>query len=50
MTHGTTGWVQGEQADIYAQGDSLKHSAHIMISREITLPITAQKEVATSVL
>jgi hypothetical protein len=43
-------WVQGEQAAIYAQGDSSKPSAHIMISRELTLPITTQKEVTTHVL
>jgi hypothetical protein len=42
--------IQGEQAAIYAQSDSSKPSAHIMISRELTLPITAQKEVATNVL
>jgi hypothetical protein len=43
-------WVQGGQAAIYVQGDSSKPLAHTMISRELTLPITTQKEVAANIL
>jgi hypothetical protein len=43
-------WVQGELIALYAGGTASKPSAHIMISRELTLPITTQKEVAIKVL
>jgi hypothetical protein len=43
-------WVQGEMIALYAGGTASKPSAHIMISRELTLPVTTQKEVTTKVL
>jgi hypothetical protein len=43
-------WVQGEMIALYAGGTASKPSAHIMISRELTLPVPTQKEVTTKVL
>jgi hypothetical protein len=43
-------WVQGELIALYAGGTTSKPSAHIMISRELTLPNTTQKEVDIKVL
>jgi hypothetical protein len=43
-------WVQGEMIALYAGCTASKPSAHIMISRELTLPVPTQKEVTTKVL
>jgi hypothetical protein len=43
-------WVQGEMIALYGGGTASKPLAHIMISRELTLPVPTQKEVTTKVL
>jgi hypothetical protein len=43
-------WAQGEMIALYAGCTASKPSAHIMISRELTLPIPTQKEVTSEVL
>jgi hypothetical protein len=43
-------WVWGEMIALYAGCTASKPSAHIMISRELTLPIPTQKEVTSEVL
>jgi hypothetical protein len=43
-------WVQGKMTALYAGCTASKPSAHIMISRELTLPIPTQKEVTLEVL
>jgi hypothetical protein len=43
-------WVWGEMTALYAGCTASKPSAHIVISRELTLPIPTQKEVTSEVL
>jgi hypothetical protein len=43
-------WIRGEMIALYAGCTASKPSAHIMISRELTLPVPTQREVTTEVL